>query len=214
MLQARPWQSKSKERFLDFSRSISFFFTATKILLTFVSWAGWQHRFYITKVGNGRKDGLEGYAPFCFIIFFLQKIFAQSTSLFYLYLHLKPIEKCFFFRQWVAWSWHNIQISSVSCILFPWLRVKFDAREANSRWRSVSSNPDLAIEFVFFFTFVLSFFSFLFFPSFFQDFSRSNAHTLHQGRCEETRKGRKETKSSSLHSICGLQINVWLGEFI
>ena len=45
--------------------------------------------------------------------------------------------------------------------------MKFDAREANSRWRSVSSNPDLAIEFVFFFTFVLSFFSFLFsLPSF------------------------------------------------
>ena len=58
--------------------------------------------------------------------------------------------------------------------------MKFQAREANSRRRRASSNPFLAIWFVFFFTFFLSFFlSFLFFfflPTF-SIFSRSIAHT-------------------------------------
>ena len=31
------------------------------------------------------------------------------TVSFYLYLYLQPREKCFFFRRWVTWSWHNIQ---------------------------------------------------------------------------------------------------------
>ena len=35
-----------------------------------------------------------------------------------------------------------------------------------------------------------------------------------QGRCENTRKGLKETENSLLHSISGLQINVRLGAFI
>ena len=85
--------------------------------------------------------------------------------------------------------------------------VKFQAREAyNNSWRrSTSSNP---CNWVCGFFFPLPTFSI---------FSRSNAHRHwhNQGRCRETWKGRKETlESSSLHSICGLQINVWLGAFI
>ena len=192
-----------------FHGRLAFFFTATNILLTFISWAGWQHRFYITKIGNGRKDRLEGYAPFCFNFFFLQTIFAQLTPLFYLYLHLKPILRSVSFSDTGSLDRDIIfrdRTYRVFCFL-GWV-VKFRAREANSRWRSASSNPDLAIEFVFFFTFLLSVFSFLFFLPSFRIFSRSNAHTLHKGKCDETRKGRKETESNSLHSICGLQINV------
>ena len=90
--------------------------------------------------------------------------------------------------------------------------VKFQVREAyNNSWRrSTSSNP---CNWVCVFFLFLSFL-FFFFPSY---FSRSNAHrhSHNQRRCRETWKGRKETlESSSLHSICGLQINVWLGAFI
>ena len=131
------------------------------------------------KIGNGRKDRLEGYAPFCFNFFFLQTIFAQLTPLFYLYLHLKPILRSVSFSDTGSLDRDIIfrdRTYRVFCFL-GWV-VKFRAREANSRWRSASSNPDLAIEFVFFFTFFLFFFSFLLFPSYFQYFFwRSNAHT-------------------------------------
>ena len=92
--------------------------------------------------------------------------------------------------------------------------VKFQAREANNSWRrSTSSNPCKWVCVLFLFH---SFLFFFFLPTF-SIFSRSNAHRHwhNQGRCRETWKGRKETlESSSLHSICGLQINVWLGAFI
>ena len=161
-----------------FHGRLAFFFTATNILLTFISWAGWQHRFYITKIGNGRKDRLEGYAPFCFNFFFLQTIFAQLTPLFYLYLHLKPILRSVSFSDTGSLDRDIIfrdRTYRVFCFL-GWV-VKFRAREANSRWRSASSNPDLAIEFVFFFTFLLSFFSFLFFLPSFRIF-HDQTHTL------------------------------------
>ena len=93
--------------------------------------------------------------------------------------------------------------------------VKFQAREANNSWRrSTSSNPCKWVCVLFLFHSFLFFFFFL--PTF-SIFSRSNAHrhSHNQGRCKETWKGRKETlESSLLHSICGLQINVWLGAFI
>ena len=57
-----------------------------------------------------------------------------------------------------------------------------------------------------------SFFSFLLL-AFFHDQTHTGTHTIKGGA--ETWKGRKETlESSSLHSICGLQINVWLGVII
>ena len=92
---------------LDSSRLISFF---AKI----VSRAGWQHWYYITKVGQMKKMVWKVTLPqFCFS-FFLQQIFARLTSLFHLlYLQLKPLDKCFFFRQWVAWSWHNVGTLSI-----------------------------------------------------------------------------------------------------
>ena len=185
MLGARlRWQSKNQEGLLGFSRSINFFCTATKIKLASISRAAWQQRYNITKVSPWRKDVLKGHAPFYF----------------YLYLHLKPREKCFFFRRWVAWSWHNIQRSTVSCIKFVSLAflVKLQAHEANNWRRS---------KFVCFFSFFLPTFSIF-------AWSNEHTHTNKGGAREETRKGRKETlESSSLHPICGLQINVWLGAF-
>ena len=67
--------------------------------------------------------------------------------------------------------------------------------------------------------FSLSSFHFLSFFLFFSSFSflllvylhdqtRTLTQTGERRGCEETRKGRKETESSLLHSICGLQINV------
>ena len=143
MLGARlRWQSKKQEGLLGFSRSINFFCTATKIKLASISRAAWQQRCNITKVSPWRKDALKGHAPFYF----------------YLYLHLKPREKCFFFRRWVAWSWHNIQRSTVSCIKFVSLAfsVKLQAHEANNWRRSATSNPGNWVCVLF-----------LFFPSYF-----------------------------------------------
>ena len=59
--------------------SISLFRTATKIRLAFISRAAWQRRYYSTKVGQWRKDVLEGNAPFYLTNFFLQKMFARLT---------------------------------------------------------------------------------------------------------------------------------------
>ena len=69
---------------------LAFFAQPQKFYLPFliISRAGWQHLYYITKIGRWRKDGLEGNAPYCFTIF-LQKIFARLTSLF---LHLFEFE--------------------------------------------------------------------------------------------------------------------------
>ena len=54
---------------------LAFFHTATKILLTFISRAAWQHRYYSTKVGHGR-NGRSRSLP---LYFFLQKMFARLT---------------------------------------------------------------------------------------------------------------------------------------
>ena len=145
------------------------------------------------KIGNGRKDRLEGYAPFCFNFFFLQTIFAQLTPLFYLYLHLKPILRSVSFSDTGSLDRDIIfrdRTYRVFCFL-GWV-VKFRAREANSRWRSASSNPDLAIEFVYFFSFFLffSFFSFLLL-AFFHDQTHTGTHTIKGGA---QRRGKVERR--------------------
>ena len=50
---------------------------------------------------------------------------------------------------------------------------------------------------------------FLFFPlpTALAFFAIKRTHSHKRGRCKDTRKGRKETESSSLHSISGLQID-------
>ena len=114
----------------DGSLSISLFRTATKILLSFISRAAWQHRYYNTKVGHiWRKYVLKGYTPFYFNFFYIcicngvrsvsfsngglrdcDIIFRDETDLAHVF--------CFF-----------------SCL------VKFPAREANSWRRRASPNP-------------------------------------------------------------------------
>ena len=156
------------------------------------------------------------------LYFFLQKTFERLISLFYHYLHLKPREKYFFSIQCVAWSWYNItERSNISCILFPW-RAWWSFRHAKLtageevRARTLSRQFSLSS---FSLSFFFSFLFFFFLPTF-SIFFDDQTHILTQTRgeggrgCEETRKGRKETESSSLHSICGLQINVWLEAFI
>ena len=74
------------------------------------------------------------------------------TVSFYLYLYLQPREKCFFFRRWVTWSWHNIQrwkriLYFVS--LAAWLRFRHAKLTAGGKGRI------LAIECVSFFLFFL-----------------------------------------------------------
>jgi len=93
----------------QFSRSISVFCTDTKILLAFISRVAWQHRYYIKKVGHWRKDLLEGHDQFRFNFFSVKdNCTINFTLFFYLYLLLKPREKCFCFKRRVTWSWHNI----------------------------------------------------------------------------------------------------------
>ena len=132
-----------------------------------------------------------------------EKIFWKVMLPFY-----KLREKSYFFRRWVTWSWHNIQRWIGSRILFPWLRGLVFSTRSRTAGREGRVRI-LAIECVSFF----SFFPFLPFLICIV-FSIKRTHSHKQGRCEETRKGRKETESSSLHSISGLQINIWLGVFI
>ena len=101
------------------------------------------------------------------------------TVSFYLYLYLQPREKCFFFRRWVTWSWHNIQrwkriLYFVS--LAAWLSFRHAKLTAGGKGRV----RILAIECV-------SFFPFLPFKNF---FTIKRTHSHKQGRCEDTRKGR------------------------
>ena len=170
MLRVRlRWQSKSQERLLDheFSRSISFLFSH-KDSSQRLMWALMMYRHYITKVRH-RKDVLEGHTLFCLILFyfiFLQKMFARLTSLFLSYLHLKPYEKCFFFRRWVAWLF-LIKYSKIERVLyFAFLAAWWSFRHAKPT-AAVDREAQariLAIEFVsvcsFFLSFLFFFFSF------------------------------------------------------
>ena len=122
------------------------------------------------------------------LIFLAKDNWRINFTFFYLYLLLKLREKCFFFRRRVAWSW----------------------RKADSWRRSASSNPGNWLCVLFF----PSFFSCLLFSFLLLAFFHDQMHTFKQ---EEMRKGWEETyrpESSSLHSICGLQINVWFRAFI
>ena len=128
---------------------------------------------------------------------------ARSFNLavsFYLYLNLKLLEKCFFFRRWVSWSWHNIQKWNGSCFfvsLAAWLsfwRVTLTAGGERRVWI-------LSMESVsFFFPFLL-----------FKYFSWSNAHThsIKYGAKTTMRKSRRRqrTQFASLDFwISGLKI--------
>ena len=107
--------------YIEGSMSITLFRTVTKIVLAFISRAAWQYRYYSTKLGhNWRKDVLEGHAPFYFNFFCKNVCTINFTVSFYLYLYLQPRERCFFFKRWVTWLWHNIQRwnGSCTCILF------------------------------------------------------------------------------------------------
>ena len=154
-------------------------------------------------------------APFYFNFFSAKDICTINFTFFNLYLHLKPREKCFFISDGGSRD-RDIIFRDRRYLVFRFLGcvVKFQARDANNSWRrSTSSN---LCNWVCVFFLFLSFLFFFFLPTF-SIFSRSNAHrhSHNQRRCTEMWKGRKETlESSSLHSICGLQINVWLGAFI
>ena len=218
MLRAQQrWQSKSQEGVLDFSRSISFFSHSIKyILLAFVSRAAWQHRYYITKVCPW--DVLEGHRLASILTFFSAKDISTINFTFLTFIHIWNHMRSVSFSDGGSRD-RNIIFRDRRYLAFRFLGcdVKFQAREANNSWRrSTSSNPCNWVCVLFLFLSFLFFFFFFFLPTF-SIFSRSNAHrhSHNQGRCRETWKGRKETlESSSLHSICGLQINVWLGAFI
>ena len=123
----------------------------------------------------------------------------------------------------------DITFRDRTCFVFCFLGcvVKFQAREANSWPRSASSNPGnrVCVLFVFlsfsFPSYFEQFFSFSFtfiklakpvrhHASCFKKIHINNlASSNKQGRCEERRKSLKETeRSSPLHSICGIRINV------
>ena len=100
----------------------------------------------------------------------------------------------------------NIQRWKGSCILFPWLRVKFPAREANSWRRKAGSNPG---------NWVCIFFSFFSLPpvlAFFHDQTHTLTQTRKVRRHTERPKGDREQFASLDFWIT--QINVWLGAFI
>ena len=85
--------------------------------------------------------------------------------------------------------------------------VNFQVSEANSWPRSASSNPGNRVCVLFVFL------SFLFTLTVQKKIHLASSNK--QGRCEETRKSLKETeRSSPLHSICGIRINVLLEAFI
>ena len=110
------------------------------------------------------------------------------TVSFYLYLYLQPREKCFFFRRWVTWSWHNIQrwkriLYFVS--LAAWLRFRHAKLTAGGKGRI----RILAIECVSFF---------FFFSSYrFSIFSRSNAHT-HTNKEGAKTRGKAERRQRAV----------------
>ena len=110
------------------------------------------------------------------------------TDSFYLYLYLKPHEKCFFSdgglrdRDIIFRDERDLVFCFLECVL------TFPAREANSWRRRATSNWQLSVCFFLFFSLptVLAFFF----------FTIKRRHSHKQGKGEDTRKGRKETESS------------------
>ena len=178
-------------------------------LLLLVGLLGMQHRCYSTKVGHWRK-GCSGRSRSPLLQFFLQKMFARLALQFpsaYICIcnHVRSVsfsngglrDRDIIFRDET-----DLVFCFLSCL------VEFNFRHSKLTASGEGRVRILSIECVSFFLF--SFFSLPTVLAFFHD----QTHTHQQGRCEDTRKGRKETESSSLHSISGLQINVWLGAFI
>ena len=103
--------------------SISLFRTATKILLSLISRAAWQHRYNSTKVGHWRKDVLEGHAPFqvpSTLIFFCKSYLHDWLNSF-----LLPI---FVFE--TTWEDRNdLVFCFLGCV------VKFPTRRTANSWR-------------------------------------------------------------------------------
>ena len=110
------WQSKARKDSLISDGRLAFC-TTTKIILAFISRAAGKHRYYMTKVGHWRNDLWEGHTLFC------KRYLHDERHFFYLYFFFKPCEKCSFSDVGSRnCSWHNIQRSTVTCILFSWLR--------------------------------------------------------------------------------------------
>ena len=180
------WQSKSQEGLLDFSRSISFFRTASNILLAFIGRAAWQQRHYITKVGPW--DVLKGHWLTSALIFFAKDICTVNftfVTFSYIWNHVRSVsfsdggsrDPDIIFRD----RWYLV-------FCFLGRVVKFQARKANSWWRSTSSNPGnwvcvLFLSFLFFCSFLLL--------AFFHDQTHNGSHTIN-GRAE--RRGKAERR--------------------
>ena len=118
----------------------------------------------MTKVGHSRKHVLEGHAPFCFM-FFLQKIFARLTSLFFTFICIWNRVRSVFSD---GWSRDRDIFRDRTYLVFcfrGWV-VKFRGSEANC-WRRRSENREFEFWQWCFFSFFL-FFSF--FSSWFNHF--------------------------------------------
>ena len=118
--------------------------------------------------------------PFALIFCAKDVCTINFTVSFYLYLYLQPREKCFFFRRWVTWSWHNIQ---------RWKRILYFVSLAAWR-RRASSNPG---------NWVCPFF--LFFPlptvlAFFHDQTRTLTQARKVRRHPERPKGDRDQFAS------------------
>ena len=109
------------------------------------------------------------------------------TVSFYLYLYLQPLEKCFFFKRWVTWSWLIFRDETDLVFCFFSCLVKFPALEANSWQRRASLNPGNWVCLFFFFS-----------PSYrFSIFSRSNAHT-HTNKEGAKTRGKAERRQRAV----------------
>ena len=126
------------------------------------------------------------------------------TVSFYLYLYLQSREKCFFFRRWVTWSWYSKMKRILYFVsLAAWLSFLHAKLTAGGEERvRILAIECLSVSLFFPLPTVLVFF-------------HDQTHTLTQTRkVRRHTEGPKGDKSGSLHSISGIQINVWLGAFI
>ena len=123
------WQSKARKDYL-ISHCRLAFCTATKIVLAFVSRAAGS------TATTWRKSAIEEtmfrkVLLSSALIFFCKRYLHDQRHFFffYLYLHLKPCEKCSFSDGGSRnFSWHNIQRSNSLVFCFLGCVVKFQAR--------------------------------------------------------------------------------------
>ena len=172
------------------SLSISLFHTATKILLALISRPAWQHRYYSTKVGHWRKDFLEGHASFYFNFFCKRWLHASVTLQFpCTYICISNRVRSVSFSDGGLRD-RDIIFGKMTQILY------FVSLAAWSSFRhlKLTAGREGRVR-------ILEILACLLLAFFYDQ-----THTLTQTRnrrCEDTRKGRKETESSSLHSISG-----------